>query len=301
MNSAFKNERTIYLGIDGGGSKCKARVVDEKFRVLGSAVAGPANPVHGIEQAIESIQSSAQMALLAAGFEKNDISQVVAGVGLAGVNLPSLYQVMQEWQHPFKRLFLTTDLHIACLGAHGGEEGAVMVAGTGSCGYIYSKNKTAIYGAHGFPAGDKGSGAWLGLEAMKAVLLAQDGLAEATQLTELLSAKLGTKGLGLVEVMVGASPRKYAQLAPLVIEAAEKNDAVAVGIIRDGACYLSMIARKLLADNPARLSLLGGLSERLMPWMDQDVVGRFSSPLDQPEAGAIYFAKKEMEFWRAAL
>ena len=61
------------------------------------------------------------------------LKQVVAGLGLAGVNLPGLYQKINEWHHPFKEMFLTTDLHTACIGAHKGADGAVIITGTGSC------------------------------------------------------------------------------------------------------------------------------------------------------------------------
>ncbi len=295
MNTVSNKEGIIYLGIDGGGSKCKARVSDEQHRVLGSAVSGPANPSSNYALAIASIVESAELALVDAGLDKSAISSVVAGVGLAGVNLPSAYKTMSEWKHPFARMFLTTDLHIACLGAHGGEEGAVMIAGTGSCGYINFQGKTAIYGAHGFPCGDKGSGAWMGLEALRAILLASDGLIPDTLLAEKISTQLGAQGLEIVEAMVGALPRQYAQLAPLVLEAAEQGDQAAITIIKEGASYLSDVAKKLLADNPPRFSLLGGISEKLIPWMDADIVPRISEPLDQPESGAIYFAESAMK------
>ncbi len=295
MNTVSNQEGIIYLGIDGGGSKCKARVTDERHQVLGSAVSGPANPSSNYSLAITSIVDSAEMAMVDAGFKKSDLSSVVAGVGLAGVNLPTAFKTMSEWSHPFARLFLTTDLHIACLGAHGGEEGAVMIAGTGSCGYFYSKDKTAIYGAHGFPYGDKGSGAWIGLEALRAMLLADDGLIADTLLTDKISAKFNASGLAVVEAMVGALPSQYAQLAPLVLEAADSGDKVAIDIIKDGAQYLSAMAQKILADKPARFSLLGGISERLIPWMDADITPHISAPLDQPESGAIYFAESAMK------
>jgi glucosamine kinase len=295
MNTVSNSEGIIYLGIDGGGSKCKARVTDAQHQVLGSAVSGPANPSSNYDLAIASIVESAEMAMVDAGFEKSALSSVIAGVGLAGVNLPSAFKAISEWSHPFSKMFLTTDLHIACLGAHGGDEGAVMIAGTGSCGYFYSKQKTAIYGAHGFPCGDKGSGAWIGLEAFRAVLLAGDSLIVDTVLTEKISKMLNAKGLATVEAMVGASPRQYAQLAPLVLEAASQGDEVAVNIIKDGAAYLSAIAKKLLNDKPARFSLLGGISEKLIPWMDSDIIPHISAPLDQPESGAIYFAENAIK------
>lgn len=288
--------KTIFLGIDGGGSKCKAIVVDNggSGRVLGHGLAGAANPSQDFDQALESIVASAKAAMLDAGLAGMPLNDVVAGVGLAGVNLPSVFELVQNWQHPFKKMFLTTDLHIACLGAHGGTDGAVMIIGTGSCGYLNNSNNAVIYGAHGFPFGDKGSGAWVGLEALKAVLLAQDGLGPETLLTESVSQALGENNLGLVVKMIGAKPRQYAKLAPLVVDAAEKGDVVALAIVTEGADYLSAVAKKLLAGNPERFSLLGGLSHKMLNWFDQDVVKKIAEPLAQPEMGAIYFAKKSM-------
>ncbi len=172
-----------YLGVDGGGSKCRASVADAQGRVLGSALAGPANPFHGVEEARQSIESAARGALEAAGLHSVSLGQLVVGAGLAGVNLPGLYQVMREWPHPFAAFYLATDLRIACIGAHQSDEGAIIVTGTGSCGYVRVGGEERLIGGYGFSFGDQGSGAWMGLEAVKAVLLAVDELGPETQLT----------------------------------------------------------------------------------------------------------------------
>lgn len=297
MNIDSKPHEILYVGIDGGGSKCKARIVNAEGVVLGQAIAGPANPLHGLEIAKNSIVNAAEQALIDANLNKNMISELVAGVGLAGVNLPTLFKKMSEWQHPFKKMFLTTDLHIACLGAHSGNEGAVIVAGTGSCGYSFVKGQSVIYGAHGFPFGDKGSGAWIGLEAVRAALLAFDGLGPDTQLNRVIAEEFNVEGLSIVEEMSGSAPCRYAKLAPKVIDAAENGDEVAAKIIAEGANYLSRVAEKLLENSPDRLSLLGGLSVRLIPWLSEKVQQNISEPLDQPEAGAVCYAKQEYGFW----
>lgn len=298
MNTELQQEDSLFIGIDGGGSKCKATLANAQMELLGQAIAGPANPLHGVDRALNSIVESAEQALAASGKQNVQLSDLIAGVGLAGLNLPSLYKTVSEWNHPFRKMFLTTDLHIACLGAHGGGEGAVMVIGTGSCGYRFTRDGSIIYGAHGFPFGDKGSGAWLGLEAMRAVLLAADGLGPATLLAELFAQSLSARNLELVEKMAGSLPCDYARLAPQVMFAAEQGDEVAVAIVQDGAEYLSNIADKLLSQGPLRFSLLGGLSEKMLTWMDQRVVDQVSAPLAQPEIGGLYYAQKEYKFWR---
>jgi len=290
--SGAANE-VFFLGVDGGGSKCQASVADAEGSVVGEAVAGPANPLHGLEQALESIEQAASQALVRAGLSSLPLNQLVAGVGLAGVNLPSLFQAISGWSHPFAALYLTTDLHIACLGAHQRDDGAVIVAGTGSCGYVGVAGRECVLGGHGFPLGDKGSGAWMGLEAVKAALLASDGLGPESQLEPMLAKELGAQGLMLVERLSGAKSSDYARLAPLVLAAAEAGDAVARGIVQEGADYISALAQKLLAYHPSRLSMIGGLAEPLLPWLHSQVAGQLSAPLGPPEAGALLYARKQ--------
>ena len=169
MDSNVTAQRPLYLGIDGGGSKCKAIIIDAHDNVLGTGIAGPANPFQDYQQTIISIVESAYLALADAKLVKSEINRLIVGIGLAGVNLPSIFEQMSQWQHPFAQMHLTTDLHIACLGAHQGGDGAIMITGTGSCGYSHINGQATMIGAHGFLHGDKGSGAWLGLQAVKKV------------------------------------------------------------------------------------------------------------------------------------
>lgn len=286
------NER-LYLGVDGGGSKCRARVSNSEGQILGVGLAGAANPLHGVEHSQSSIVAAAERALERANLPREHVNRLVAGIGLAGVNLPSLCTIMHEWRHPFADMHLTTDLHIACLGAHAQDNGAVIITGTGSCGYVCVDGRSTVLGAHGFPFGDKGSGAWMGLKAVEAVLLASDQLGPDTTLTERVGDHLQAQGLMIVERLSGAKPREFAQLAPLVFAAAEASDQVALAIVQEGASYISGVAHKLLEYDPPRLSMLGGLADRLTPWLDTQIAERLSPPLGPPEAGAIFYAKAQ--------
>ncbi len=286
-------EQTLYIGIDGGGTKCRASIMTEDLQVLGTGIGGPANPFHGVQQAKDSIRTATELALIDAGLPPAAMGQLIAGAGLAGVNVPSLYDVMSDWQHPFKQMFLTTDLHIACLGAHNRDEGAVMIAGTGSCGYSYVNNAALFLGGHGFPIGDKGSGAWMGLEAIQAVLLDFDNLGPATILSHSISNFLQAEGLMIVDKMFGAKQGDYAKFAIFVVDAADAGDEVAINIAKEGGAYMSAVARRLWATQPGRMSIIGGLAPRLIPWMDKDIADKLSPALYQPEFGAVYFAKQK--------
>ena len=284
----------IFIGVDGGGTKCCACVCTSDFKLLGSGIGGPANAFHSEAQAKTSILQAVELALTDAGLGIDVIADVIAGVGLAGVNVPAVYDAMNAWEHPFKKMHLTTDLHIACLGAHSRDEGAVIVTGTGSCGYSFVNGKTIMIGGHGFPVGDKGSGAWLGLEAIKAVLLAYDNLGPQTLLSTLISNYFNATGIMIVEKMGAAKSNNYAQLARFIFEAANENDEVAIKILREGAHYIDSVAEKLWETKPGRMSLIGGLSEVLIPWLKPGVAATLSPAINSPELGAVYFAKQQL-------
>jgi len=292
MSCSKASNDVLYLGIDGGGSKCRASLVSAQGAVLGSGLAGPANPLHGLERTLTSIEDAAWQALREAGLTRIDMKQIVVGAGLAGVNLPGLYEKVSKWRHPFAQWYLTTDLHVACLGAHRGDDGAVIVVGTGSCGFASVNGQAIVLGGHGFLLGDKGSGAWMGLKAIKAVLTASDGLSSPTELTQAVMDTYHVTGLDIVERLSKSSSSDFAKLAPRVIDAANRGDDVAVGIVSSGAAYISSLARKLLAIDPPRLSLIGGISAPLTPWLDSEIVRHIELPLGQPEMGAVHYAKQ---------
>jgi glucosamine kinase len=293
LSSSDNNE--IFLGIDGGGSKCKAVVMSSDNIILGTGIAGPANPLHGYEQSINSITQSAKLALKDAGIDENELTNIVAGVGLAGVNLPVLFEQMSNWQHPFKKMYLATDLLIACLGAHDGKDGAVMITGTGSCGFSYVGGHPYIVGAHGFPHGDKGSGAWFGLQAAKQSLMSLDGLIAPSLINEKVLALLNVKDdVELVEVIAGKPAAFYAGMANLVFDSAEEGDELALAIVSEGADYINHVARQLLKQNPPHLALLGGLTPRIKPWLAANIKEQLIEPMHPPEVGSVIFARQQL-------
>lgn len=295
MMAKSANEDQLFIGIDGGGTKCRATIYSAQHGVLGTGLGGPANPLHGLERTLESIMVSTQLAMRDAGLKLDSVHQMYAGLGLAGVNLPSLYEKITQWDHPFKQMFLTTDLHTACIGAHEGGDGAVIITGTGSCGFSCVKGKSVNYGGHGFALGDKGSGAWMGLEAIKAVLIELDGLGPKTALTKAFQSHFEVHdAMEIAEKMAGQPSSSYAKLARTVFEIAQQNDPIALAIVKEGADYISQLAHRLLENNPPRLSMIGGLAEPLNKWLDPKIAKLVKPPEQPPEMGAIYFAQQSV-------
>jgi len=293
MSSEAGQHSPLYLGIDGGGSKCRVVIVDAADQLLGEGLGGPANPLRGMKVATDSILTATQQALLAAGMTFNDMSRLIAGAGLAGVNMPQYFQLFSEWQHPFAEFHLTSDLHTACIGAHKGEDGAVIIIGTGSCGLADVNGQCLDIGGHGFPYGDNGSGAWFGNQLVHHVLLHKDQIGAATLLTELLTEALGVSGtLEIVSHFMHATPTVFARYAPLVFTAAEQGDLVAAEIIQAGARHIENIALRLFSLEPPRLALIGGLAYKVQPYLSAQVQALIVPAQAAPEFGAVWFARQ---------
>ncbi|WP_246072290.1 N-acetylglucosamine kinase [Catenovulum sediminis] len=289
-------DQTYIIGVDGGGTKCRARLYSSQSGFLASGLSGPANPVRGLNNAMHSVVEACERAIQNSGIEDLPLSEVHVGLGLAGVNLETVNKKVLDWPHPFKSRYLTTDLHIACLGANDTDEGAVMIIGTGSCGLSVSQQKMVQLGGHGFPIGDYAGGAWIGFEAIRYVLRSLDGVAKNSKMNaEVLSQLDCENATQIAEKMLHAKPSEFAALTPMVFDLAESGDEAAAHIIKQGAAQISALARKLLAEQPTRLSMIGGVSERIKNWLDEDVAYQIQPPIYQPDIGAVFFAQKHLD------
>ncbi|MCC2617309.1 ATPase [Aestuariibacter halophilus] len=283
----------LFLGIDGGGSKCRALLCDAQGNALGTGQSGPANPNQGLQQTIESVIDATHQALQAAHLPKGAIAQLHVGLGLAGLNLPKYRTMVQQWAHPFASMQIASDLWIACLGAHGESDGAVIITGTGSTGMVSVDGEVHEFGGHGFSVGDQGSGAWLGLFAIRQALQALDGLLPSAPMVDKILDTVGcSDAQSLAEKMAGQSPARFARLAPLVIDCAKQQDPMATALVQQGADYINRLAHRLLAFNPPRLSMIGGLAPILFDWLDEDIQARLEPARFSPEYGAVLFARQ---------
>lgn len=285
-------DKQLFIGIDGGGTKCQARLENAQGELLGEGLAGSANPVRGSQAAIESILTSCSLALAHGGFSDADFERTSIVLGLAGVNIPKYRVMIEQWQHPFANLYLTTDLHIACLGAHAGNDGAIVISGTGTSAFSEVAGKQLIVGGHGFPLGDKGSGAWVGWQALALTLESFDLMRPSSAFTRAIAAHFNANSAAdIVAQTLTYSPAEYAKLAPMAIEYYEQGDHNAQIVINEAVSYLQALIRRLNETHPPRISIIGGLAKKLSGYFDGDIQALLSSPLCSPETGAANLAR----------
>ena len=126
MNAAAAPSKPRHLiGIDGGGTGTRARLMAADGRVLGRGAAGPSGLAHGIDAAWAQIGLALSRACEAAGMvEPPAPADCAIGLGLAGANVRALADAFVRAAPAYAGLVLDSDAYTALLGAHGGGPGA---------------------------------------------------------------------------------------------------------------------------------------------------------------------------------
>jgi glucosamine kinase len=279
----------LFLGIDGGGSKCRARIRNAEGHLLAEAVGGAANVYQDFDGSIAVIKKVASEAATAAHTE---LEMLHAGLGLAGLVTSVSQSKVKDAGLPFASMVVDNDAYIACVGAFSGGRGGIVIAGTGSIGFAIVGEERQMVGGWGFQLGDHGSGAWLGHHAVRRAALAMDGLLQPTQLIETVFQRVGRSRSEISRWSETAGPRDYAAFAPAVFEAAARADVQGMTIVIEGASAISKLGHALLARGAKRLSLLGGLSTAYPPYLDADVRAALEPPQHDALDGAIMMARR---------
>jgi len=277
------------LGIDGGGTSCRAALATADGIVVGRAKSGAANIRTDLTGARTNIVDAARQAFVAAGQDPELIPQTPAILGLAGANVGT-YRQQLEAILPFSQSRVETDAEIALEGAVGPSDGAMAILGTGTA-YMARKNgKSRAIGGWGFQVGDQGSGARIGRDLLEQTLLAYDGIREGSPLTQAMLAIFRNNPEDVVEFTTNAKPGDFGGFAPKVFDHAEKGDAVANWILDRAVADVMAALGALDLSSEAPLCLLGGLAPLYAPRLSARYRALLKPPLDDALGGAVQMA-----------
>lgn len=281
---------TYFLGIDAGGSNCRARLVDAAGAVIGHGKSGTANARIGMDALYETLLDTVDQAVAEAGLTIAQRATIHAGMGIAGITRPGVREALAELDFGFASAAYSTDALIANLGAHGGQDGAILIIGTGSAAQVRLNGEDFTIGGYGFPISDEGSGAALGLSAMRHALRALDGRTRKTPLSAAVTERFGHDTAQAIAWMDQATPRDYGTFAPLVMDYAEADDAIARSIVEHAAGHIERFIETIFERGATRCTLVGGLAPRISPWLRWRTVERLSEPLGDSLDGALRLA-----------
>ena len=267
------------LGIDGGGTSCRAAVAGPDGIILGPGKSDAANILTDPNNAIISITEAARAAYRDAGLDEAGLTGASAFLGLAGTNVGDLTRYVHD-RLPFRHTDIDSDGLIALQGAIGDGEGA----GTGAIYMARNAGTVRYIGGWGFTVSDLGGGARLGHALLQEALLAHDGVHARSGVTDAILEEFKGDPRGIVEFARLSKPGDFGRFAPLLFDHARRGDAQAIALVRAGAAAVSesLDAIMALAGAP-RLCLLGGLAPIYPEWLSE----RHRAILVEAEADAL--------------
>lgn len=309
-----------YIGMDGGGTKTHAVIMEEDGTLLAEHFAGPSNfQIIGVEKAAETIYSLIELCCESVGCSVKEIAGVACGLAGAGREGDQKKMANGLKAHALrkgsslKKVIVDSDARVALEGAFRGHAGIILIAGTGSIAFGKdSKGNVHRVGGWGRILGDEGSGYFVGKLGLSAVTRHLDGRGEKTLLTGMIAKKLGLKDQTEIINAVYKNGFDIAIVAPFVLKAAEKKDKVCRAIVESAVIELSwhilIAAEKLSASSKKKVkekihvSFIGGLiandtiiSRLLKQYLAQNFpMIEVISPMLSPAAGAALIAQKHI-------
>ena len=281
----------FYLGVDGGGTNCRVRLADENLKTLAEATNGRSNlQLENGDPAYRSILDGTRQVFEKAGVDFAQTANTYACFGMAGARLISARDEFETRDWPFSRVKVYDDIDIARAGAHEGEDGAVIIVGTGSAGLALVRGERHQVGGWGFPVGDQMSGAILGRELARLTVEAHDGFFDPTPLTQAALDKLGGDLDTLMDWSFKAEPADFGSLMPLFIDYFEKGDPIAKKLMDLQLSYVDAYVSWFKRRGVDKMAVVGGFGRRLNPLFLERYGNFIVDPRSEPLHGAILLA-----------
>ena len=226
---------SLNLAVDSGGTKVRAVLYDEFFNPIKSCEVGSMRP-HStsaplIEKHIAELIDNLKI-------ENKRISTLV------GIYEDSLYDSLRNVTTVENAILIEED-KLGFFSAEIPGDGYLVIAGTGSTCFCNLRGEVKRAGGYGSLISDEGSGYWIAREAFLAAIKDEEGRGKKTLLRELIAKKRGTEIEEFPSAVLSIydqeniNPITYiASFAPLVTQAANAHDEVAIGILRNAGRLL---------------------------------------------------------------
>ncbi|MBP0577891.1 N-acetylglucosamine kinase [Labrys sp. LIt4] len=281
----------MVLGIDGGGTSCRAALATAQSQIIGRAKAGPANIRTDLDGACENIMAAVSQAFANAGQDPARIPDTPIVLGMAGANIAA-YATRLLARLPFRQCRIETDVLIALEGAIGAGDGAIGILGTGSHYLARQSGQVRHLGGWGLAVGDQGSGARIGRDLLEETLLAYDGIVPRSPLVGAVLTAHHDDPQEIVEFTKAARPRDFGTFAPMVFDYLDRGDPTAARIVRRAVAAVEASLDALGLANATPRCLLGGLATLIGPRLSARHSERLVPPLQDALGGAVTMAAR---------
>lgn len=302
------------IGIDGGGTKTHCLLASLDGEIIHECYGGPSNfLVQGIEPVSAMLLNLINSCIIKLKISLKEIEVVLLGTTGAGRRSDAerleqgFLEYLKKQNLKLNRFRVESDARIALEGAFTGKPGSILIAGTGSI--MFGKDtQGSIHRVGGFGRylGDEGSGYMLGRKGLVAVSKEFDGRGNPTIISKLLKEKFNISSSDILITEVYKNNFDIAKIAPLVIQAAEMNDELALKIIEDETNELLLhisTMHKKLNQKILYVAFVGGIitnkniySHTLRKKVDEKLLNVVVKDAENtPAMGAVLMAKQILE------
>lgn len=249
------------IGVDGGGTKTEAVAYDSVGKAIRSSVKGFANLLNDKEKALENIVDSIKDIVNELGTD--ELSGVYLGIAGSEVGNNSIIIKNTVKSELDIDCMVMNDSEIALKAMLKGEDGILVVGGTGSVAFGINDNITARCGGWGNLLGDEGSGYRIAIDAFKRMIFEKENDLPESELSKEIINKLKINSVDEITKFVYSSTKdEIASLAEIVARLGESGNQIANDIlIYEGielARTVKNIYRKLEFEN-CSIALVGGV------------------------------------------
>lgn len=240
--------KTLFAGIDGGGSSTKVAVCNESGEILVSFTSGSINH-HGVGSA-KATNAYVQI--------KNKLIEHLGYLpqfmffGNSALDSQASDETVTKLTGGIfdcSKVIMHSDVYVALLGFTLGKSGAMLISGTGSmaCG-LDKYNSYHTVGGWGHILGDEGSAYHLALEGIKTAIWAHDKLTKPTILTSAVCIFFKISKLNeLIDLVYNSETDKslIASFAVEIEKLAVAGDKIAIELIDREVNWLSKLALQI--------------------------------------------------------
>ncbi len=271
LNSLFnyRDKASYFLGIDGGGTKTRFMLADDKGNVLNSITLPASNPTSvGIDETVNILKNGFKQIL---NVPYNKVS-VFAGIAGCGIASNSEYVCKELSSYNFSKLTVTSDAENVIFAGLKGEDGIISIMGTGSATFVSKSGKRTRIGGYGHIIGDAFSGAEFGRACIEAALYDLDTSGDKTAMTSEVLSRVNN--VANLPNLISTKGKTYlATFADIIFKCAEQGDTVACEILDRN---ISRLARQLSAaldmfdgKNQIPIVLAGGITNMSNQFLDK--------------------------------
>lgn len=249
------------IGVDGGGTKTEAVAYDLKGMEVGKALTGFGNLVNGKEEALINITKSIDKLVNSLGIEG------LKGLylGLAGTEVGNNGGIVRDrLKNKFKiEPIIMNDGDLALKALLKGDEGILVIAGTGSNVFGIKGNCKGRCGGWGHLLGDEGSAYKIAIQAFKRMIYEEDyGILKSELSKAILNHFHANNVNDIMEFIYTSTKDEIAKIASVVSIAAEMGEELAKTILEKEGINLAKATERVfnkLSFEECKIGLVGGV------------------------------------------